>query len=429
MAQDLQADIEKYQRRIAERPQLSEQTIPMHLTLGKLYERAGNKTEASQEFAKVALFYADHGNIIKAMAAAQLLVRLDPDNEEILDRLGELYFQRKTVSDDQLQDYHESIKHIEALHVDPKASAAQEEARPDAPTGDDAAEVIASLKQVPLLAKLSVSELRGIYANAILHHCAANEPILSAGNTQRALFVILQGSVKVFGKDKDQRSTLLATLKAGTSFGEFALFGKIDSRLSVIAEQASTVLEIPRDIVLKLAKNRPALTDTLKTLFRQRILDTALARVPLFSQLNPQDRQKIISHFSPIKAKAGTTLVREAEPGDSMYFLLAGKVGVYTSLDEAEEESGSDGKDEALLLATLKNGDFFGEQALVTNEPRSATVTALTDVTLLKLSKSDLETVMTDHPWIESTLQIEAYQNLMNKKLSILDQLATPADG
>ena len=111
-----------------------------------------------------------------------------------------------------------------------------------------------------------------------------------------------------------------------------------------------------------------------------------------------------------------------------MYFIITGKVGVYTSLTEAGKDGTSGTEEEPLLLATLKSGDFFGEQALVINELRSATVIALTDVGLLKFSKSDLAVVLNEYPWIESELQIEAFQNLMRKRLSILDQIVPPID-
>ncbi len=429
--QEIQGKIKKYKRQLENYPQLSTQTIPIHLTLGKLYERTGDKKAAVQEFVIVALCYAEHGQIIKAMAAAQLVVRIDPKNEEILDRLEELYFQRGTVSESQLQDYQESIKNIEELQSgqqEPAAPATDmvENEGTSTTSVDATADIMHSLKQIPLLAKLSVSELRGILANSTLCDFAANEPIITGGNVQRSLFVILQGSVKVFGKDKDRRNTFLAALKAGSSFGEFALFGRIDPNLSVIVEQTCRILEIPREIVLKLAKTRPHVTETLKHLFRRRVLDTALARVPLFSQLPPQARRKLVTHFKPLRAKQGRTLVRETQPGDSMYFITVGKVGVYTSLTEAGEDDAGEVKEEQLLLATLKSGDFFGEQALVTDEPRSATVIALTDVVLLKFSKNDLVAVIKQYPGIESALQIEAFQNRMRKRLSILNQM-TPS--
>jgi CRP-like cAMP-binding protein len=428
--QEIRAEIEKRKRMLDHYPQGSAQAISLHLSLGKLYERAGDKASAVQEFAIVAVSYADQGHMLKAMAAAQLIVLIDPHNEGILDRLKELYFHQSTVSDDQIHEYQESIKKIEALQRDQQEEVSGDEqdeadetdisANPDEMNID----VVSSLKQMPLFEKLSLSELRGIQVHSALHHLSANEPVISGGNVKRSLFVVLQGSVKVLGKENDQRETCLATLHTGTSFGEFALFGRIDPTLSVIAESTCTVLEIPRTIILKLAKTRPFIPDILKDLYRRRILDTALARVPLFSQLSHQDRGKIVAHFKPVRAKQGTTLVREAEPGNSMYFIIAGKVDVYTSLTETEQHEPQGIEETPLLLATLKSGDFFGEQALVTNEPRSATVVAQTDVSLLRFTKTDLAAVIKEHPGIESELQIKAFQNRMRKNLMVLNQIA-----
>lgn len=226
------------------------------------------------------------------------------------------------------------------------------------------------------------------------------------------------------GKDQDQRNTLLATLETGNSFGEFALFGSVDPNLSVIADQACSILEIPRHIVLKLAQTRPFITETLKSLYRRRMLDTALARVPLFSQLTPEDRQKIVKYFKLVKAKQGVKIVREAEPGTSMYFIVSGQVGVYTSLIDDEKIETKTGP---FMLATLTSGDFFGEQALVTNEPRSATVIARTDVIMLRFTKVDLEAAMKKYPWLESALQIEAFQKQMRTNYSLLKEMLPDA--
>lgn len=426
-ADDLHREIEKYQRQIADHPELSAQTIPLHLTLGKLYERVGDKPAAVQEFAKVVLCYVDQGNVLKATAAVQLIMRLDPENDEILDRLKDLFVMHQVVSDTQLQEYQESIKHLEELQQTQQESVAssKEEGDEEPVSTETAEEVIYALKQIPLFAKLSVSELRGLYTYSLLHHLSVGDPIITGGNQRRSLFAILEGRIKVLGKDKEHQDVLLVTLNAGTSFGEFALFGRIDPNVSVIAEEPCRILEIPREIVLKLAKTRSAIIESLKTLFRHRMLENALARVPLFSQLNPENRRKIVKYFKPVRAKHGTILMREGEPGNRMYFITAGEVGVYTSLTEAEEGGIPDTDSDQLLLATLKIGDFFGEQALIANNPRSATVIALTDVALLQFSKSDLEAVIKEYPWIESEMQVEAFENLMRKNLSILNQLVS----
>ncbi|GAK58268.1 cyclic nucleotide-binding [Candidatus Vecturithrix granuli] len=425
---DIDAEIEKYHTFLASHSEDSAQTVPLRLALGKSYERAGQQEAAIQEFAKVALFYADQGQIMKAMAAAQLIVRIDPEREEVLERLGELYFQRKTISAAQLDEFNESMKHIEALQGEqPEASETElSEEEEDLSEQQPAAEfdVLTALKQLPLFTKLSISELRGIQENSILKHFAPKEAVIQGGNVRRSLFIILQGNVKVMGKDKEQRDIFLATLEAGTSFGEFALFGRVDPNLSVIADQACLVLEIPRDVVLKLAKNRPIVTETLKSLYRRRMLDTALARVPLFSQLAPQDRQKIVKYFKPVKAKQGVKIVREAEPGTSMYFIVSGQVGVYISLIDDEK---IETETEPFMLATLTSGDFFGEQALVTDEPHSATVIAETDVIMLRFTKNDLAVAMRKYPWLESSLQIEAFHNQMRTKYTLLKEMLPDA--
>lgn len=425
---DIYAEIEKYHTLLASYSEDSAQTVPLRLALGKSYARAGQQEAAIQEFAKVALFYADHGQIMKAMAAAQLIVRLDPEREEVLDRLSEMYFQRKTISDVQLDEYNESIKRIEALQSEPPETSEpvfpEEEEDLSGQQSEVDLDVFPTLKQFPLFTKLSLSELRGMQNNSVLKHFTPNAPIIRGGNVRRSLFIILQGKVKVMGKDQDQRNTLLATLETGNSFGEFALFGSVDPNLSVIADQACSILEIPRHIVLKLAQTRPFITETLKSLYRRRMLDTALARVPLFSQLTPEDRQKIVKYFKLVKAKQGVKIVREAEPGTSMYFIVSGQVGVYTSLIDDEKIETKTGP---FMLATLTSGDFFGEQALVTNEPRSATVIARTDVIMLRFTKVDLEAAMKKYPWLESALQIEAFQKQMRTNYSLLKEMLPDA--
>lgn len=421
---DIHQETARYQAVLERDPQITDRTIPVHLTLGKLYERAGENASAVQEFAKVALYYADHGQIVKAIAAAQMIVRIEPENDDILERLRELYFMRRAISEDQLADYHESLTSLDALQPEQEEfPATLREEQEDAP------DVIHLLKKVPLLEKLSVSELRGLYEHSELRAFAPNEAVLTRGNTRRSLFVILRGRVKIFGKDKEHRPVYLATLETGNSFGEFALFGKVDPNLSVTAEHSSALLEIPRELVLKLAKTRPAITQFLKELFKQRILDTALASVPLFSQLHPQDRKQIVARFTPFKAKEGTVIVHEGEPGDCMYFITSGSVGVYTLLLDADEQAAAGGgnQDEPLLLATLKSGDFFGEQAIVSEEPRSATVIAQTNVMMLRLTKYDLDAVLQEFPAIESALQIEAFEHRLKKNITLLNELMPSA--
>lgn len=131
-----------------------------------------------------------------------------------------------------------------------------------------------------------------------------------------------------------------------------------------------------------------------------------LEHVPLFKYFDVAELQKIAEFLSLVNVKKGTMIIKEGDSGDCMYLIKSGEVGVYTTLMIKEEESDLPETDqEQLHLATLKANDFFGEQALVTDEPRTASVVALTDVQLLRFSKPDLEAIVKSYPRVGTLLR------------------------
>ena len=116
-----------------------------------------------------------------------------------------------------------------------------------------------------------------------------------------------------------------------------------------------------------------------------------LANVPLFSDCSQRDLQTIARVVREIPHPAGTVIAREGEPGVGLFILLDGT---------AEVSIGGRKK------ATLGPGEFFGEIALLDGGPRTATVTAKTDVQLLGLTEWVFRGLMSEHPTIAlKTLQ------------------------
>lgn len=85
---------------------------------------------------------------------------------------------------------------------------------------------------------------------------------------------------------------------------------------------------------------------------------------------------------------AGTLIVAQDEPGDSMYLLASGRVKVALFGENGRE----------LTLSLLQPGDFFGEMALLDSRPRSANVVALDDATVLQLTREAFLAHMKSHP-------------------------------
>lgn len=116
-----------------------------------------------------------------------------------------------------------------------------------------------------------------------------------------------------------------------------------------------------------------------------------LAKVPLFSDCSQRDLQTIARVVREIPHTAGTVIAREGDPGVGLFILLEGT---------AEVSIGGRKK------ATLGPGEFFGEIALLDGGPRTATVTAKTNVNLLGLTEWVFRGLMSEHPSIAlKTLQ------------------------
>jgi CRP-like cAMP-binding protein len=105
---------------------------------------------------------------------------------------------------------------------------------------------------------------------------------------------------------------------------------------------------------------------------------THMLRSEAFSRMPPADIQRLIQSLQPVTVYAGDTIVRQGDEGDYFYIIREGTCSV-TRL--------ASGKGWDVPLAELGPGDCFGEDALVSDAERNATVTMISDGSLMRLSK------------------------------------------
>jgi len=99
-------------------------------------------------------------------------------------------------------------------------------------------------------------------------------------------------------------------------------------------------------------------------------------RAGVFAQLPPARIDELLRRFERVPAARGESVIREGGEGDYYYVIESGRFQVSRTVGGAE-----------VVLAELKTGDAFGEEALVSEAKRNATVTALTDGRLLRLNR------------------------------------------
>jgi CRP/FNR family cyclic AMP-dependent transcriptional regulator len=119
-----------------------------------------------------------------------------------------------------------------------------------------------------------------------------------------------------------------------------------------------------------------------------------LRTVPIFSELSEPDIVSLARLTSRRTCPKDTVVFFENEEGDTFFCIVDGRIKVTILGDDGRE----------VILSVLGRGDFFGEMALLDNEPRSATAIAVEDTELLSLHRNDFQSVLSDNRSIMSAL-------------------------
>jgi CRP/FNR family cyclic AMP-dependent transcriptional regulator len=123
-----------------------------------------------------------------------------------------------------------------------------------------------------------------------------------------------------------------------------------------------------------------------------------LEKVPLFAGLSSRHLGKLLVKFFEKEYGPGETIFTEGEPGKALFVVLAGSVSICRALNEGEE-----------LLAQLSAGGYFGELALIDDQPRFASARATEASRLLILYRSDFEDLIEG----QRVLAIQVMGNLL----------------
>jgi small-conductance mechanosensitive channel len=115
----------------------------------------------------------------------------------------------------------------------------------------------------------------------------------------------------------------------------------------------------------------------------------ALKRVELFSKLTPEERRELAARLKVAPFVRGEALTKQGAEAHWLYIIIEGKAEVQVAVDGKSEK-----------VASIGEGDFFGEMGMMTGAPRSATVFAQTDMLCYRLDKGAFQEIISRRPEI-----------------------------
>ncbi|DBA01205.1 TPA: hypothetical protein N0F65_002340 [Lagenidium giganteum] len=230
------------------------------------------------------------------------------------------------------------------------------------------------LKNVELLQRLSNNQLQKVAAALKLQRFHDGDYIIRQGEDGNTFYIIVEGKVRCTarGHGADAAEKELMMLYRGNYFGEMALMLNEPRQANCIAVGNVDCYVMDRVQFTKLL-------GPLRSLIDRQMRIRVLRSVPLLSSLTDDELDLLAHALNVVTFDDKATIIREGDAGDIFYMISDGKVSVRKSGFE---------------IMQLRSGEFFGERALLSCEPRAADCVAIGRVECLTLQRDSFEKLL-----------------------------------
>jgi CRP-like cAMP-binding protein len=370
---------------------------------GELLLRLGRTGPAVEALARAADRYARAGQGSKAIAVSKAIVRAEPEHAVLQAPAGEAFAASNHVAGMPTSG-HESFQGTvteggqpasePALDVEVAVSQPGEgppleldvleagsDFADDAPSAVHAMSTAArmalrTLPKIPLFSSLKAQQIRRLIQGVELRRAPAGEVIVRQGEPGEELFVVASGKVVVMAPDE------IARLGEGSFFGEIALLTERGRTATVRACTNTDLLTLPRSLFLWLLQQSPEALKLVRRYIRDRLVGRLLETSPLFATFSDSDRQELIGRFRFLELGERTEVLQQGRHAAAFFILLAGEAVVVR-----------DGQP----VATLGDGEVFGERSLLTGRPATESVRISTRSFALELPSQQFRPLVLHH--------------------------------
>jgi CRP-like cAMP-binding protein len=226
---------------------------------------------------------------------------------------------------------------------------------------------------------LSANRFEALCAEAGIEEVPRGGVLFRQGDAKNEFVYVLSGTISLQAGGME-----METIVGGTESARFALAHQIPRKVSAVAKDRVRFIRVDAAYVNQPSENVSVGKATYEVSDMAEDSEddwvTMLLKSPIFQRLPPANLQNILSLLEEVPVKAGQEIVRQDEPGDYYYVIKRGRCSLTRKPSRLARE---------LKLAELKTCDTFGEDSLISDQPRNVTVTMVTDGALLRLGKAN----------------------------------------
>ena len=255
-----------------------------------------------------------------------------------------------------------------------------------------------ALRRFDPVGKLSPDQLDELAAQTPIERCSAGTVVFKEGEPPKHAVFLLSGDIELSAHGIPSQ-----IISANSPDALRPLGGGGPRTHTATCASAGEIIRIEADLLDamiawgQLATPEPEVVmsgDGIFTIDKGSWIKKMI-KSPTFRNLPPANVEQLLDKLEPIRVFAGQVIIRQGDPGDYFYMIDQGNAMVTRQAGDEEDES--------IEMAELKEGFSFGEAALISDKPRNATVSMMSEGVLLRLSKSDFLTLLNEPNvrWIE----------------------------
>ena len=245
---------------------------------------------------------------------------------------------------------------------------------------------ISQLRSLSPLSSLKKENLQALVNKTELKTATTGEQLFAEGDVTKRAIWLLSGTIKLSREGEE-----FASLTGGTDEANGPVSPQLPRQHAAVATSACEYISIDSDLLdVMLTWDQTGVYEVGELAGAEESNDdwmTTLLQTAAFHKIPPANIQAIFMRLQQVNQKEGDVIIKQGDEGDYFYIIVRGQCVV-----TRETPLNKDG----IRLAELEVGDTFGEEALISEAKRNATVSMLTDGSLMRLGKEDFRTLLNE---------------------------------